>query len=75
VSPRPNLVEFIDARIVEGDANLATAARSALDTWELMSENGKEFSALAWVAVRGGIIKPIAAIWSDHPDYQLEWAA
>ncbi|MFI7191449.1 hypothetical protein ACIBQ0_17080 [Nocardia nova] len=74
--PRPNLVEFINARLLEdASTGLDTAARAAIDTWELMGENGKDFEALAWIAVRDGIIKPIAAIWSDHPDYQQEWAA
>ncbi|MBF6393873.1 hypothetical protein IU443_28500 [Nocardia farcinica] len=68
-----NIVAFIEARLAENEE----AARKAADfPYDAPSD-------APWVSmqllVRRGVamtsdIRAIAAIWSDHPDYQPEWA-
>lgn len=49
------------------------ALRSVLDTYRLFNET-RDYPAEAWIAMRDGALRPIAAIWSDHRDYDPSWA-
>ncbi|MBF6189503.1 hypothetical protein [Nocardia farcinica] len=62
--------EFIRARLDEDKAiaKAAAALRAALEHVERMVSPSQQIEA------EEDVLYPIAAIWSDHPDYQPEWA-
>ncbi|MVU78215.1 hypothetical protein GPX89_13290 [Nocardia sp. ET3-3] len=48
------------------------AMRSALETFETFGE-AAELPTIGWIGLRNGVIRSLAAIWSDHPDYRDDW--
>jgi len=57
------------------------AKRAIIDMHETYSSAAHESVGIAWVGARGGqqvtsdILRTLAAVYADHPDYQREWAA
>ncbi|OXR46656.1 hypothetical protein B7C42_01630 [Nocardia cerradoensis] len=67
--------EFITARLAEDEQAVAGSSDPVRATREIAAKR----VAVDWYLnddemVMGATIAAIAAIWSDHPDYQQEWA-
>ncbi|MET7752327.1 MULTISPECIES: DUF6221 family protein [Actinomycetes] len=49
------------------------AVRAAVAAFRAASESDRRESVEEWLILRDQVMKPFAAIWSDHPDYDPQW--
>lgn len=52
----------------DGELRLCDALRAVVAYVEAMVSPSRQYEA------EGEVLEPIAAIWSDHPDYRKEWS-
>jgi len=61
------LVRFDPARVLAECA----AKRAILAAQKNQEDNDDD---MAWIVASGVLLRSLAAVYSDHPDYQQEWA-